>query len=101
MPCRLAPPLRIAALVITYPGLVIPFCAWVLWTYFNRLPGDFVDLARAEGATPMQVLRYALLPLSRPALLRWASSPWRSYSTTTFAEIMLGAAPVPCSAASS
>ncbi len=56
------------ALVITYPSLVIPFGTWVLWTYFNRLPSDFLDLARAEGASPVQVLRYVLLPLSGPAL---------------------------------
>jgi multiple sugar transport system permease protein len=56
------------ALVITYPSLVIPFGTWVLWTYFNRLPTDFLDLARAEGATPLQVLRYVMLPLSGPAL---------------------------------
>ena len=56
------------ALVITNPSLVIHFGNWVLWTYFNRLPTDFMDLARAEGARPMQVLRYVLLPLSGQAL---------------------------------
>ncbi|HEX2712769.1 MAG TPA: carbohydrate ABC transporter permease [Candidatus Acidoferrales bacterium] len=56
------------ALVITYPSLVIPFGTWVLWTYFNRLPTDLLDLARVEGAKPMQALRYVVLPLSGPAL---------------------------------
>ncbi len=56
------------ALIVTFPSLVIPFGTWVLWTYFNHLPSDFMDLARAEGARPMQVLRYVLLPLSGPAL---------------------------------
>ncbi len=58
----------VLALVITYPSLVIPFGTWVLWTFFNRLPSDLLDLARAEGANPVQVLRYVLLPLSVPAL---------------------------------
>jgi multiple sugar transport system permease protein len=57
----------VLALIITYPSLVIPFGTWVLWTFFNRLPGDLLDLARAEGASPLQVLRYVLLPLSVPA----------------------------------
>ena len=56
------------ALVITYPSLVIPFGTWVLWTYFRRLPAELLDVARAEGASPLQVLRHVVLPLSRPAL---------------------------------
>lgn len=56
------------ALIVTYPSLVIPFGTWVLWMFFNRLPSDLLDLARAEGASPLQVLRYVLLPLSMPAL---------------------------------
>jgi multiple sugar transport system permease protein len=58
----------VLALIVTYPSLVIPFATWVLWTFFNRLPSDLLDLARAEGASPLQVLRYVLLPLSGPAL---------------------------------
>ena len=58
----------VLALMITYPSLVIPFGTWVLWTYFSRLPSDLLDQARAEGASPLQVLRYVLLPLSVPAL---------------------------------
>ena len=58
----------VLALIVTYPSLVIPFGTWVLWMFFNRLPSDVMDLARAEGASPMQVLRYVVLPLSVPAL---------------------------------
>jgi multiple sugar transport system permease protein len=58
----------VLALIVTYPSLVIPFGTWVLWMFFNRLPTDVLDLARAEGASSMQVLRYVLLPLSVPAL---------------------------------
>lgn len=56
------------ALVVTYPSLVIPFGTWVLWMFFNRLPNDVLDVARSEGASPMQVLRYVVVPLSMPAL---------------------------------
>jgi multiple sugar transport system permease protein len=58
----------VLALVVTYPSLVIPFGTWVLWTFFNRLPSELLDLARAEGAGPLQVLYHVLLPLSVPAL---------------------------------
>lgn len=56
------------ALIIVYPTLVVPFGAWVLWTYFRRLPADLVDHARAEGAGALRVLWDVLLPLSWPAL---------------------------------
>ncbi len=114
------------ALIVTYPSLVIPFGTWVLWMFFSRLPSDVLDLARAEGASPLQVLRYVLLPLSMPALaavgLFAVAVVFNDYlytftlvsdpgSTTlmadvgsnlvdindpgpTFAEIMLGVAPV-------
>jgi len=36
--------------------------------YFNRLPSELLDQARAEGARPLQVLRFVLLPLSVSAL---------------------------------
>src|SRR5260370_289844 len=63
------------ALVITYPSLVIPFVTWVLWTYFHPLPSDFRDVARPEGPSPVQVLRYVLLPLSGPSLAPVALFP--------------------------
>jgi multiple sugar transport system permease protein len=58
----------VLALIVAYPSLVIPFGTWVVWMFFNRLPSDVLDVARVEGATPLQVLRYVLLPLSLPAL---------------------------------
>ncbi|HEX2647114.1 MAG TPA: carbohydrate ABC transporter permease [Candidatus Dormibacteraeota bacterium] len=58
----------IAALIIVYPTLAIPFGTWVLWTYFHRLPTDLVDNARAEGAGVLRVLWEVLLPLSWPAV---------------------------------
>lgn len=56
------------ALILTYPSLVIPFGTWVLWNFFRQLPGDYVDLARLEGANPARLLRHVLMPLSLPAL---------------------------------
>ena len=116
----------VLALIVTFPSLVIPFGTWVLWMFFSRLPSDVLDLARTEGASSLQVLRYVVLPLSVPALaavglfavavvfndylytFTLVSDP-RSMTLmadvgsnlvdindpgTTFAEIMLGVAPV-------
>ncbi len=57
-----------AALIVTYPGLVIPFGTWVLWSFFRSLPRDLVDLARLEGAGPVRTLTVVLLPMAAPAL---------------------------------
>lgn len=55
-------------LVVTYPGLVIPFGTWVLWSFFRGLPRDLVDLARVEGAGTASLLGRVLLPLALPVL---------------------------------
>lgn len=55
-------------LVLTYPGLVIPFGTWVLWSFFRALPRDLVDLARVEGAGMASLLGRVVLPLALPAL---------------------------------
>jgi ABC-type glycerol-3-phosphate transport system permease component len=56
------------ALVLTYPGLVIPFGTWVLWSFFGHLPRDLVDVARLEGAGPLALLARVLLPLALPTV---------------------------------
>jgi multiple sugar transport system permease protein len=56
------------ALIATYPGLVIPFGTWVLWSFFRGLPADLVDLARVEGAGTAALLGRVLVPLALPAL---------------------------------
>ncbi len=56
------------ALVVTYPGLIIPFGTWVIWNFLRRLPRDLLDQARVDGASPMRVLVSVVLPLTRPAL---------------------------------
>ena len=58
----------VLALAITYPGLVIPFGTWVLWSLFNSLPADLIDHARIEGAGVLAILRRVVLPLAWPGL---------------------------------
>jgi len=56
------------ALIVTYPGLVIPFGTWVLWSFLRRLPPDLVDSAIIDGAGVYEVLAHVLLPVIWPAL---------------------------------
>ena len=57
-----------AALVLTYPGMVIPFGTWVVWSFLRRLPSDLVDSARVDGAGPWTTIVDVLLPILWPAL---------------------------------
>ena len=57
-----------AALVATFPSLVIPFGTWVLWSFFRSVPRDLVDLARLEGAAPPALLVRILVPMAWPSL---------------------------------
>src|SRR5260370_42169290 len=56
------------ALILTYPGLVIPFGTWVLWSFFRGLPRDLIDQARLEGARTRDVLVKVVGPVAAPAL---------------------------------
>src|SRR5260221_7318631 len=57
-----------AALIATFPSLVIPFGTWVLWSFFRAVPRDLVDLARLEGAAPLTLLGRILVPMAGPSL---------------------------------
>ncbi len=56
------------ALVVTYPGLIIPFGTWVIWNLFRQLPPELLEQARLDGADLAHVLLSVLFPLARPAL---------------------------------
>ena len=58
------------ALLLAYPGLVIPFGTWAFW---SLLSGDGVrellEQARLEGARGASLVRDVLLPLAKPIII--------------------------------
>lgn len=60
---------RPAALVLTYPTFLVPFCVWLLLGYFRTLPQELEDCARVDGASRFQVMRYVTFPLALPGIL--------------------------------
>lgn len=56
-------------MVIIYVALQSPFATFLLRSYMVALPQDFIDAARIDGASNLQVLRYIILPLSWPGFL--------------------------------
>lgn len=57
------------SLVLTYPTFAVPFCTWLLISYFQTLPRELEDSARIDGATRVQTLLRIVLPVSIPGLV--------------------------------
>ena len=57
------------ALIAIYSVLTLPFTTLVLTLYFRAVPIEIDEAAQVEGASPWQVLRDVMIPLSRPSLV--------------------------------
>jgi multiple sugar transport system permease protein len=58
-----------AALILTYPTFLIPFCTWLLMGYFRSIPFELEECALIDGATRWQILVKVVLPLAVPGLI--------------------------------
>jgi len=59
----------LSAVMLTYPTLLIPFCAWLLMGYFKSVPRELEEAARIDGASRAQAMLRVVLPLCTPGLL--------------------------------
>jgi multiple sugar transport system permease protein len=59
----------LTAVMLTYPTLLIPFCAWLLMGYFKSVPRELEEAARIDGASRFQAMVRVVLPLTTPGLL--------------------------------
>lgn len=59
----------LTSVMLTYPTLLVPFCAWLLMGYFKTVPRDLEDAARIDGATRIQTMVKVILPLCGPGLI--------------------------------
>lgn len=59
----------LSAVMLTYPTLLIPFCAWLLMGYFKSVPRELEEAARIDGASRFQAMARIVLPLCTPGLL--------------------------------
>lgn len=56
-------------LIIIYTALFSPFATYLLRSYMVALPEEFVEAARIDGASNLQVFRWVILPLSYPGFM--------------------------------
>jgi multiple sugar transport system permease protein len=57
------------ALILVYPTITLPFCTWLLMSYFKSIPIELEDAALIDGCGRLGVLLRIVLPLSKPAIV--------------------------------
>lgn len=55
-------------LIIVYLSFVLPIVIWILKGFFEGIPLELERAATVDGASPWQVFRYVILPISLPPL---------------------------------
>jgi multiple sugar transport system permease protein len=59
----------LSAVILTYPTMLVPFCAWLLLGYFKTVPKELEEAARIDGASRLQTMRRIFLPLCIPGFI--------------------------------
>lgn len=57
------------SLVVTYPTFMVPFCTWLLMSYFTTIPKELEESAIVDGATHTQVLLHIVVPVALPGVI--------------------------------
>ena len=56
------------ALLIIYPTTVVPYCCYMLMSYFKAIPYALEAAALIDGCTRMKSLRYIITPIALPGI---------------------------------
>lgn len=59
----------LTAVILTYPTMLVPFCAWLLMGYFKTVSLDLEEAARIDGASHFQAMWMIVLPLCTPGFI--------------------------------
>ena len=59
----------LSAVMLTYPTLLVPFCAWLLMGYFKTVPKELEEAALIDGASRWSAMTRVILPLCVPGFL--------------------------------
>src|SRR2546430_1348952 len=59
----------LTAVILTYPTMLVPFCAWLLMGYFKTVPPGLEEAARIDGASHLQTMWRIFLPLCAPGFI--------------------------------
>lgn len=56
------------ALLVIYPTFVVPYCCYMLRSYFESIPYELEEAALLDGASRMQILRHIIVPIAMPGI---------------------------------
>ena len=59
----------LSAVMLTYPTLLVPFCAWLLMGYFKTVPKELEEAALIDGASRWCAMTRVVLPLCMPGFI--------------------------------
>ena len=59
----------LTSVILTYPTMLVPFCAWLLMGYFKSVPHELEEAARIDGASHFQAMWRIVLPLCTPGFI--------------------------------
>jgi multiple sugar transport system permease protein len=57
------------SLILVYPTFTVPFCTWLLMSFFKSIPKDIEEQALIDGCSRMGAFVRVLLPLSIPGII--------------------------------
>ncbi|WP_197081000.1 carbohydrate ABC transporter permease [Gordoniibacillus kamchatkensis] len=55
-------------LLIIYPTFIVPYCCYMLLSYFKAIPRALEEAALIDGCTRLQTLRKIVLPIAAPGI---------------------------------
>ncbi|WP_248924354.1 carbohydrate ABC transporter permease [Paenibacillus hamazuiensis] len=56
------------ALLIVYPTIIVPYCCYMLMSYFRAIPKELEEAAMIDGCTSLQALFRVVLPIASPGI---------------------------------
>jgi multiple sugar transport system permease protein len=56
------------ALLIVYPTIIVPYCCYMLMSYFKAIPKELEEAAMIDGCTNLQALFRIVLPIASPGI---------------------------------
>jgi ABC-type glycerol-3-phosphate transport system permease component len=56
-------------IVAVYVAWGLPFAIWIIRSFIDSIPLELEEAAALDGCSPLQALRFVVLPLARPGLL--------------------------------
>jgi multiple sugar transport system permease protein len=57
------------SLILVYPTFTVPFCTWLLMSFFKSIPKDIEEQALIDGCSRIGAFLRVLLPLAGPGII--------------------------------